>query len=258
MNWYYADGGRQVGPVDESALDSLLATGVVRDDTLVWREGMPTWQPHAAVRGARPAAPNPVMAPPAAEMRYCGECGRPYPAYELAAIGGVSVCAACKPVYMQRMREGGQAIGGMRYAGFWIRFVARIIDGVLLGIVGAMIRLPLMGVMGFGPRGIGSLAMVPMMVGLLGITTLLSVAIAVAYEVYFVSTRGATVGKMVMGLKIVRADGSPVSAGLAAGRYFAQWISAFIFMIGYIMAGFDEQKRALHDRICETRVIYAR
>ena len=85
---------------------------------------------------------------------------------------------------------------------------------------------------------------------------LLGLVLAVAYEAYFVSTRGATPGKMALGLKIVQADGSPVPVGLAVGRYFAQWISAFIFMIGFIMAGFDAEKRSLHDRICNTRVIH--
>ena len=47
MKWYYAEGGKQIGPVDESALDDLVRQGVVRDDTLVWREGMAAWQPHA-------------------------------------------------------------------------------------------------------------------------------------------------------------------------------------------------------------------
>jgi len=244
--------------VDEPALDSLVTAGIIRDDTLVWHEGMASWQAHASVRGVRAHSGMPVMAPPAAEMRYCGECGRPYPADQLVSIGGVSICALCKPVYLQRMREGGRAIGGMRYAGFWIRFVARMIDGIILGIAGAIIRIPLIGWIGFGPRGIGSAAMLPVMMGMLGITTVLSIAVAVAYEAYFVSTRGGTPGKLVLDLKIVRSDGSPVSAGLAAGRYFAQWISAIIFMIGYIMAGFDDQKRALHDRICDTRVIYAR
>ena len=44
MTWYYADAGRQVGPVEEAALDDLVRAGVVRDDTLVWRDGMPNWQ----------------------------------------------------------------------------------------------------------------------------------------------------------------------------------------------------------------------
>jgi uncharacterized RDD family membrane protein YckC len=62
---------------------------------------------------------------------------------------------------------------------------------------------------------------------------------------------------MAMGLKVVRADGSPVSIGLAFGRYFAKMLSGFILLIGYIMAAFDAQKRALHDMICDTRVIRA-
>ena len=90
------------------------------------------------------------------------------------------------------------------------------------------------------------------------VATLVSVLIAAGYEIYFVAGRGATLGKMALGLQIVRADGAPISMGLAAGRYFAQWLSGLILMIGYIMAGFDDQKRALHDRICETRVIHVR
>ena len=57
MNWYYAEGGKQVGPVEESALDGLINAGIVRDDTLVWHEGMVSWQPHAAVRGSRAGIP---------------------------------------------------------------------------------------------------------------------------------------------------------------------------------------------------------
>jgi len=259
MKWYYADGGRQVGPVEESALDDLVRAGSVRDDTLVWHEGMANWQPHGTVRGPRPAAPMPAAG---AETRFCSECGRPFPAAELVMVGNASVCAMCKPTYLQRMREGGQAIGARHYAGFWIRFVARVIDGVLLAVVGWIIRMPLALMIGTSvalPRDPGAaLGALPLLLGLGGLMALLQIAIAVAYEAYFVSTRGGTIGKLALGLKIIRADGSPVPVGLAAGRYFAQWISAIILFIGYIMAGFDPEKRALHDRICDTRVIYAK
>jgi uncharacterized RDD family membrane protein YckC len=60
---------------------------------------------------------------------------------------------------------------------------------------------------------------------------------------------------MALKLRVVRADGSPVGYGLAAGRYLSKILSALILLIGYIMAAFDEQKRALHDRICDTRVV---
>jgi uncharacterized RDD family membrane protein YckC len=69
---------------------------------------------------------------------------------------------------------------------------------------------------------------------------------------------GATPGKMALGLKIVRPDGGPISAGRAVGRYFAEILSALTLMIGYMMAGWDSEKRALHDRIADTRVIKTR
>jgi uncharacterized RDD family membrane protein YckC len=65
----------------------------------------------------------------------------------------------------------------------------------------------------------------------------------------------ATPGKMACKLKVVLPEGDRVSYARAIGRHFAKYISGLILGIGYIMAGFDEQKRALHDRICDTRVI---
>jgi len=215
MNWYYAEGGKQMGPVEESALDGLIGAGVVRDDTLVWHEGMAAWQPHAVVRGSRAgvAVPFPPAAAPFARVRY---------------------------------------------AGFWIRFLARLIDGAILGIAGLILRLPLMIMLGIGMGRGYPFGLTSAMGAAMGASLVVNLLLGMAYEVYFVSTRGATPGKMALGLKIIRADGSSVPPGLALGRYFAHWVSGIILLIGYIMAAFDSQKRALHDRICETRVIYAR
>ena len=63
---------------------------------------------------------------------------------------------------------------------------------------------------------------------------------------------------MVLGLKVVRPDGGPVSLGRAIGRYFAKILSAIILLIGFIMAGFDREKRGLHDILVDTRVIKKR
>lgn len=208
----------------------------------------------------------PAAASPAAGSRFCSECGRPYNASELVTIGSATVCAQCKPLFMQRMREGGQAIGQRHYAGFWIRFVARIIDFVLLGIVSVIVSIPLTLIMGgaaiggFGPGSdpAAAAAALPAFFAALAVRQVILMAIAVTYEAYFVSTRGGTLGKLALGLKIIRADGSGVPVGLAIGRYFAQILSSLILLIGYIMAGFDPEKRSLHDRICDTRVIYAK
>jgi uncharacterized RDD family membrane protein YckC len=249
-----------VGPVEETALDDLVRAGVVRDDTLVWHEGMANWQPHSSVRGVKPPVPMPAV-PIGPDNSYCSECGRPFPGNQLVAIGNANVCAQCKPIFLQRMREGGQAIGARRYAGFWIRFVAVIIDAVILTVAELIIDIPLALVVGAGSAGVvtgGSISSLPAILAAQGVLTLINLALGVAYEVYFISSRGATLGKMALGLKVIRADGGPVSVGVAFGRYFAKILSGLILGIGYIIAGFDDEKRALHDRICETRVIYAK
>jgi uncharacterized RDD family membrane protein YckC len=266
MKWYYADAGRQVGPVEDAQLDDLVHSGAVRDDTLVWREGLASWQPHSLARGPAKPVPIPAAAVPiAAETRFCSECGRPYPAHEMVTIGTAAVCAQCKPLYMQRVREGGQPIGVRRYAGFWIRFVALIIDGIIMGVVGTILTLPLRLLMvGSTVTAVQSqdptaaLAILPAMMGAIGISMLVNIALGLAYEGYFVSNKGGTIGKLALGLQIIHVDGSRLTFTQAIGRYFARLLSAIILYIGFIMAGFDPEKRALHDRICNTLVIYSK
>lgn len=258
MHWYYTDQGQQKGPVEDAALDELAAAGLIRDDTLVWHQGLEGWKSHASVRGPRMPPPMPSVG--AGQAQYCAECGRPFPGNELVAIGPAFLCATCKPIHLQRLREGGRdvAAGPMRYAGFWIRFVARVIDSLLLGVVSLVVQIPLTLIMAMPRAGVDPRANLPAMLAFAGIATLANLGIAVSYEAYFLSTRGATLGKMVFGLKVVRPDGSRITAARAVGRYFAYFVSGAILLIGYIMAGFDEEKRALHDRICDTRVIYSR
>jgi len=266
MKWYYADAGRQVGPVEDAQLDELVRSGAVRDDTLIWREGMANWQPHSAVRGPSKPAPIPAAAVPiAAETRFCSECGRPYPAHEMVTIGTATVCAQCKPLYMQRAREGGQPVGVRRYAGFWIRVVAQIIDAIILTILSMIIGLPLRMLLGVSAISVAQsqdpsavMAALPAMMGMIGLTLLINLVVGVCYDIWFVHNKGGTIGKLALGLQIIRLDGSRLSYGEAVGRYFAKFLSAIILYIGFIMAGLDAEKRSLHDRICNTLVIYSK
>ena len=68
MTWYYAFGNERQGPIDDAALDRLIATGVVRQDTLVWKAGMADWQPLAQARPQAAAPPTPVIPPPPAAI----------------------------------------------------------------------------------------------------------------------------------------------------------------------------------------------
>jgi uncharacterized RDD family membrane protein YckC len=161
---------------------------------------------------------------------------------ELIRFGDALVCGKCKPLFVQKLREGVTVAGEMVYAGFWIRFGAKFIDGIILGIVGFAL-----GSVGGSIGGRG--AAVPI--------KFLSNAIGIIYVTYFLGKFGATPGKMACGLKVVRSDNEKITYARACGRFFAEILSSIILCIGYIIAAFDEEKRALHDRICDTRVIKA-
>jgi len=196
------------------------------------------------------------------EHRFCAECGRPTLPDELASFGGHMVCPECKNTYVQKLREGvAPGMQAFHFGGFWIRFVAAMIDGIILAVVagiGTALMFPaLMTNTSLRPGASPEEAMMALgpMLGIMGASILLNAIVGCCYETFFVAKLGATPGKMALGLKVVRPDGGPISMGRAAGRYFAKMISSMILMIGYIIAGFDSQKRALHDMICDTRVI---
>jgi uncharacterized RDD family membrane protein YckC len=88
---------------------------------------------------------------------------------------------------------------------------------------------------------------------------LVSLAIGVAYTLYFWTTSGATVGKQVMGLKVVMADGGGlVSAGTGILRYIGYIISGIPLFLGYLWAIWDPKHEAWHDKIAGTKVIKVR
>ena len=191
---------------------------------------------------------------PVQTVLACSQCRRPFPHTEVVQIAGNWVCAGCKPAYLSRVMASGAVVqGAWHYGGFWIRFAARLIDGFLLVVVQATIALALFGTFGaqFMPNVIRSQPQ-----SLRVSFQILSYAIGFVYEVLFLHYRGATLGKMALGLQVVRSDGESLGWGVSIGRYFMNFVSALILAIGDIMAGFDSEKRALHDRVCDTRVVY--
>jgi uncharacterized RDD family membrane protein YckC len=84
-----------------------------------------------------------------------------------------------------------------------------------------------------------------------------AVAVAWAYRAGMESSPlQATVGKMAMRLKVVDLEGRRLSLGRATARFLAKGLSTFSLGIGYVIVGFDAQKKALHDRIAGTLVLY--
>lgn len=246
--WYYADGTEQKGPVSEEELARLVAVGTVTPATLVWSSGMDSWQPYRVVSG------DTITEQTGAEQVTCSVCGKAVPKDGVIVYDNHQVCGECKPAFVQRLKEGAHLHSMLDYAGFWIRVGATLIDNVVTTIASYAIILPLnlalLGSLSY-QGGLG-----PMFVVSMAIAYLIPLTIGLLYYVLMVGKYGATVGKMACGLRIVRPDGSPVSYGLACGRCFANMLSRLTLCIGYLMVAIDTQEhRALHDRICNTRVI---
>ncbi|PTY08248.1 RDD family protein [Opitutaceae bacterium EW11] len=270
MQWYYAINGQRQGPVTEAEFEQLLRDGVIRPDTLVWRQGMANWQRHGDVAPAAaptPAAssagsvtPDGTVKPVEDDTAICAESGKRYPKREMIQYEGKWISAEHRDAYFQRLREGGTLPGSFRYGGFWIRFAAKLIDGIILFVANSVIAL----ILGMGMFAHQSAinANDPTFIFTLlakqGLLMLINMGLGLLYSWFFLSRFSATPGKMALGLKVVRADGSNLSNGRIIGRYFAEMVSAIILYIGYIIAAFDDEKRALHDMICDTRVIIAR
>jgi uncharacterized RDD family membrane protein YckC len=227
MAWYYAEAGKQAGPVDDTQLNGLVQSGRIQPETLVWQEGMANWQPYNQVPAASFSTGVPPLVAAVAEQAVCAECGGVFNLEDTIAYGNARVCAR-----------------------FFTRFGAVFIDGLILGAVN--IGIGFIGGLAFAAAGRAPAAG---FVVLQVVLMFINLCIGATYETVLIAKYGATLGKMACKVKVVTAEGGQVSYARALGRYFAKMLSALTFMIGYLMAAFDDEKRALHDRICNTRVI---
>ncbi|MCP4958610.1 MAG: RDD family protein [Actinomycetia bacterium] len=126
-------------------------------------------------------------------------------------------------------------------SGWWRRFGAVVLDGIIVGIPSGIV----LSSMGGGIAGDA-------------LSDLLNIAIVALYSILMIGSRGQTVGKMATGIIVVR-DGSPapVGYGLAAGRYFAGFLSAIPCFLGYLWPLWDDKNQTFHDKICSTLVVRA-
>ena len=142
------------------------------------------------------------------------------------------------------------------YGGFWLRVVAYIIDAILLNIAFGILSVV------FGISMIpANFAAMDTQDAMTSMGTLQLVSLVITW-LYFAlmesSARGATVGKMAVGLKVVTEQGNRLSFLNATGRFFAKLISAIILCIGFLMVAFTDRKRGLHDMIAATLVVKVR
>ena len=148
----------------------------------------------------------------------CPTCGRPYD-------GGTRFCAFCD--HQTRPPE-------LEYGGFWIRFAAYLIDGFIVSTFTSLFL--------FQVENPEALLWLPVVVG-------------VAYHAGFIAVSGGTPGKLMLGLRVLQADGEPATLGTGVLRYFGYWVNGLTFGIGFLMVAFSSEKRGLHDNIANTLVV---
>jgi len=260
--WYYASKNNEhQGPVDAATLRGKLERGELTTNTLVWREGMAEWQPLSAVEAQLATAIPPIpdvdasaahapdtVAGTAAPQANPDHTASPYTApASVLSVDDDKVASA-----------GGEIV----YAGFWKRAAANMIDGLIINTVSTILLLILAPLFGIGLLGLAGLpddGAEAFGAGLLlfqAVFQLLALILTGTYYVWLHSSlQMATLGKMAVGIKVVRLNGERISVARAIGRYFSLILSSMTMGIGFIMAGLTQRKQALHDMICDTLVV---
>ncbi|MGZ4963852.1 MAG: RDD family protein [Limisphaerales bacterium] len=216
--------GREYGPATLDELKSWIRDGRVAGATPIWRSDTGLWSPAAQF----------------GEIR--GELT------QVIAAAGLAAVNAARP------------------AGFWARLGAYLVDRILLSIVCSFVWETIATMMGwkFPPPPANFVTIEDIFAyfhslgPLLVYQMLVIFACGFLYEVIFNGSFGATLGKMAIGARIVRVDGTRIGYGVAAARWLAERLSDITCGIGYLLIAFREDKRALHDLLVGTRVIFVR
>ncbi|MDR0646092.1 MAG: RDD family protein, partial [Elusimicrobiota bacterium] len=144
------------------------------------------------------------------------------------------------------------------YAGFWKRFIAYIIDSIIVTIIGwilfAVLGIILSAIPG-DTSGNNALSLAAS-VGATLVGFIIGILLNIIYFALFESSSAqASPGKMVLGIKVTDINGKRLTFWRAVGRTIAKWVSNLTFSIGYLMAGFTRRRQALHDMIADCLVI---
>ncbi len=201
---------------------------------------------------------------------FCPNCGQAFavaaapPSFSMMGVSAATPLGAggaAIPPY-----AGYAAVPRVEYAGFWVRFLAWLIDNVVMGVGVVLILIPLIFLTGvrtvlddFHPNEDMNDAGVFMLVGFVFVLATASLVVTWLYHALMESSEWqATLGKKALGLVVTDMAGQRVSFGRATGRHFAKIITnlaSFGIGLGYLMAAFTEKKQALHDMLAGCLVL---
>jgi uncharacterized RDD family membrane protein YckC len=210
---------------------------------------------------------------------FCPSCGQPVESKASVPVAPAPVYGSAAPpvppfgpsatatMYTGALPPVNVAPTRTDYAGFWLRFVAYIIDALILGIpIGGIVLIILVLTGAFGALSSMHVGDPPdAVVGMLGMGIfgiyfgIITVGVVGGWLYYAYcesSTWQGTLGKKALGLIVTDLEGRPVTFGRASGRFFSKIITGLIpFGIGYMLAGFTAKKQALHDMIASCLVL---
>ena len=243
--WYYADAsGQRHGPFSAEELESHVHHARLGATTLVWRDGLPDWQPLSTVAAElnlqldAPATAAADIVTPGADAPYSP------PTADLDAL---------QPV----------VAGHIVHGGLWRRFAASFLDGIVTTIISYALMIPLM-LIGVGVMGVGGsenpFATGAGMASLLAIYPILFLAPCVYFGWMQSSSLQASLGKLAVGIKVTRTDGQRIGFWRGFLRSLAYLVFTMVtcglgVLISGLMVAFTERKQALHDMLCDTLVV---
>lgn len=183
------------------------------------------------------------------EAAFCSNCGKP------TAPEGVAGAAPAPALPAQP--AGVVVPSGVPYAGFWRRFVAVFLDGLILTFVTFPLQLFLHPPV-FGWINADNISFDDLMAQMSAWTAslVLSTVCSWLYFALFESSKlQGTLGKAALNIRVTDLEGRRISFARACGRYFGKWVSSAILLIGYLMQPFTQRRQALHDLLAGTLVV---
>jgi uncharacterized RDD family membrane protein YckC len=185
-------------------------------------------------------------------VSFCVRCRRPFCPNCVVRLRGMAYCGTCKTEQVRDIQSG-TVPGELELASTGRRFSALWVDSILffvVGMAGALLVMPLL--IRAAPQSEPSGWAVWAVIGVFFV-------LIIAYEALMLQSRGQTLGKMALGIKVVTPDGSPISPGQAWTRaVLRQVFFSYASLINYFPALVTKQRTCVHDLVAKTRVVRAR
>ena len=186
-------------------------------------------------------------------FRHCSRCGRPFCADCLIELRGLTLCAVCKSEELLDLRSGATGaagVSGTALASIGKRWAALIVDRMLFILIGVALIVGCIAVTPEKPDDPRFLAIL--------LAVIVTYLAYVTYDAVMVIRGGQTLGKRLLKIRVVRADGEPVRPGQAWGRAVTRGVAVHVLtFVNYVPSLVTRERTCLHDLLAGTRVVNA-